>query len=77
MSPTGLFLLALVALAFAAVPIAIAHSRRSTMVLPIAIVALFFGWTLLGWVAAFIWACVSPIKPLVRRRRINHWHKSR
>ena len=28
------------------------------------IVNLFFGWTAIGWVAAFIWACVSkPVPP--------------
>lgn len=27
---------------------------------------LLFGWTIIGWIAAFVWACVSPL-PQKRR----------
>lgn len=41
-------------------PIFIATSRHHHNALPIAVVNIVFGWTILGWFIAFIWACTSP-----------------
>lgn len=52
-----------------AVPIWIAVSRRSAHLFGIVMVAIFFGWTLIGLVGAIIWAVMSPAKANVRSRR--------
>ena len=47
-------------------PTAIALYRNSEGGSWICLLNLIAGWTLLGWVAAFVWACVA--KPVPRRR---------
>ena len=35
------------------------HHRNTAVAGPIAVVNLFLGWTLLGWVVALAWACAA------------------
>ncbi|MCL1096304.1 superinfection immunity protein [Shewanella kaireitica] len=41
------------------IPAALASHREHNQKLAILMVNLFLGWTFLGWVAAFIWACTN------------------
>lgn len=53
-------------------PILIATSRHHHNALPIAIINIVFGWTILGWFIALIWACTSPppvAEVVIRRSR--------
>jgi len=50
------FLLLMTILYF--LPSIIAHSKRDFG--GIVLLNIFLGWTVIGWVAALIWACVSP-----------------
>ena len=43
-------------------PIAIAYSRDHANTLPIAILNIFLGWSLVGWVVALAWALSSDVK---------------
>jgi hypothetical protein len=52
-----LLVLPLLALYF--VPYIVARSRKHPQVTPILILNLFFGWTLIGWVGALVWACLK------------------
>jgi hypothetical protein len=42
------------------VPAAIAATRHHRYVTEIFLLNLLAGWSIIGWVAAFIWACVTP-----------------
>jgi hypothetical protein len=53
-------LLAIIGLAVYFLPSIIADRRRHHNRVPIILVNLFFGWTAIGWIAAFIWAFTSP-----------------
>lgn len=44
-------------------PAIIAHNKRDFAA--ILIVNLLFGWTVIGWIVALIWACAAEVKPLV------------
>ena len=57
---TLVFLAPVVLVYFA--PSLLARSRGHPQLGPITIINLFFGWTLIGWVAALAWA-VSAVKP--------------
>jgi hypothetical protein len=52
------------------VPAFVARSRDHNNYVAIAMLNLFLGWTLLGWVAALVWACTDhvadpePARPL-------------
>src|ERR1700754_99450 len=60
----GLFLLLLIPV-FYFLPAVIACKRSARYGSSIFLVNLFFGWTVLGWIAALIWAIVEPpAKPL-------------
>jgi hypothetical protein len=64
-------LLAILGLAFAFLPAVIAICRKHHQALAIALLNLFLGWTLLGWVAALIWAVTNPAAPqtvIIRER---------
>jgi hypothetical protein len=50
-------------LGFYFVPSFIAGSRRHTELLPIAVLNLLLGWTVLGWVAALVWSLTSKVRP--------------
>lgn len=41
------------------VPVFVAAARKNPNTLAIGMLNLFLGWTLLGWVAALVWACVG------------------
>ena len=43
-------------------PIIIANSRKSSNTTAIILLNLFLGWTIIGWIAALIWACSSGSK---------------
>ena len=51
----GWFLIAMAVLAYF-LPAAEAYKRRKRNRFPIFLLNLFFGWTLVGWVAALMWA---------------------
>jgi len=55
------FLLFLTFLYF--LPTIVGHHKRD--VLGIFLVNFFFGWTVIGWVIAMIWACASEANPPV------------
>lgn len=55
----GLMLL-VVGFAIYFLPIIIASNRNSPAGCSIAVINIFFGWTLLGWVIALVWA-LAPI----------------
>ncbi|HUJ31370.1 MAG TPA: superinfection immunity protein [Candidatus Acidoferrum sp.] len=44
-------------------PTIIAHNKRDFV--GIFVVNLLFGWTIIGWIIAMIWACASEVKPHV------------
>lgn len=45
------------------IPMVIAIARRHRNVAPITIVNVFFGWSVLGWFIALIWAFTSDVYP--------------
>ena len=50
------------------VPIAEAHDRSHPKTFAIALLNIFFGWTMIGWVVAFAWAQTeSPVEFYVAR----------
>ena len=51
-------LAALIALYF--LPLIVAQARGHRQTTAIFILNLLLGWTLLGWVAALVWACTNP-----------------
>ncbi|MFL6429822.1 MAG: superinfection immunity protein [Acidobacteriaceae bacterium] len=46
-------------------PALVAKSRHHPNTSAIFMVNLFFGWTFLGWVICFIWACTRPAAPVL------------
>ena len=50
-------LLAIIGVYF--IPSAVAYDRKHKQLLPIFILNLFLGWTLLFWVGALIWATIQ------------------
>ena len=64
------FLLLIFALGvvFSLIPWFVALARGCRNTIPIFVICLFFGWTVVGWVAAFIWACVDETSSRVPRR---------
>ncbi len=50
------------ALIFSVIPYFIAQSRKAAHTIPILWLSLIMGWTVVGWVAAFIWACVDKVE---------------
>ena len=55
------FLLFLTVLYF--LPTILAHNKRN--VLGIFLVNFFFGWTVVGWILAMVWACTADVHPMV------------
>jgi hypothetical protein len=53
------------ALALLFLPTLVAKSRNHPKTLPIFLVNLFFGWTFIGWVISFVWACMRPTQPVL------------
>lgn len=54
-----LFVLGMILLYF--LPAIIAHNKRDFAA--IFLVDLLFGWTVIGWIIALIWACSSETRP--------------
>jgi hypothetical protein len=44
------------------IPFSIAQSRHCNSRFGVFCVNLLIGWTLIGWFAAIIWACASPVR---------------
>ncbi|MBP2159582.1 MULTISPECIES: superinfection immunity protein [Asticcacaulis] len=42
----------------------VANHRKHPNALPIWFLTIFMGWTVVGWIAAFIWAFVTPSQRL-------------
>ena len=51
--------LCIFAILFYFLPAIIAKKRDHANATPIALVNFFFGWSVLGWLVALIWACTS------------------
>jgi 4-amino-4-deoxy-L-arabinose transferase-like glycosyltransferase len=51
-----------IALIFSVIPYFIAQSRKAVHTIPILWISLIVGWTAVGWLAAFIWACVDKVE---------------
>jgi hypothetical protein len=45
-------------------PAIIAYKRDHRRFLAILLLNILLGWTILGWIGAFIWSCVSESKPI-------------
>ena len=50
------FIALIVVLIFYFIPAGLAHSRKHRNAAAIGLLNLFFGWTIIGWIAALIWA---------------------
>jgi hypothetical protein len=42
-------------------PTGVAKIRNHPNTLAIFVLNLFLGWTFVGWVAALVWACITPV----------------
>ena len=58
----GLILLAFL-LAMYFLPAGVAALRHHRQAIAIFMLNIFLGWTVLGWVAALVWACTNPAPP--------------
>lgn len=54
-----------VLLGFYFLPTIIAVMRGHRQTVPILLLNLFLGWTLIGWVVALVWSATSPSAPQV------------
>jgi hypothetical protein len=61
-------ILAIVLFAVYWVPTVIAVVRHHHRVVAIGLVNLLLGWSIIGWVAALVWACTAPPREHHRRR---------
>ena len=62
MSPNAALLLSvLIAVYF--LPAIIASTRRHRQKLAISVLNILAGWTLIGWIVAFVWACTADVLP--------------
>lgn len=46
------------------IPAIVARAREHRQMIPIVLLNLFLGWTLLGWVVALVWACMAQPEPV-------------
>lgn len=46
-------------------PVIVSKVRNHRQSLAIGMLNLFLGWTLIGWVAALVWACTTDVDPTV------------
>lgn len=73
MTTVGGFVLALLILIFYFLPAVIASERSAKHFGMIFFINLVFGWTVLGWIAALIWAIVeAPLEPKQSTPAIRH-----
>jgi hypothetical protein len=61
---------------FVAIPIylmpsAIAHTRRHKNLVPILLVNIIFGWTIIGWVIALIWSFTSNVNSVPLAEQVS------
>jgi Superinfection immunity protein len=45
------------------IPALVASTRRHRQQLAIVVLNVLAGWTLIGWVVAFVWACTADVQP--------------
>jgi hypothetical protein len=43
-------------------PTLIAFSREHSRRVGVAVFNIFLGWTLIGWIAVFLWAALAPVE---------------
>lgn len=48
------------------IPTWVAYSREHPNRVPILLLNIFLGWTLIGWVGALVWACLAIPEPVSR-----------
>ena len=60
-SPAHILIL-LLALPLAFLPSIIAAARRHPKMLPILLVNIFLGWTVVGWIADLIWSLLPTLR---------------
>ncbi len=59
------------------VPFCIAAARSHESAVPIFVVNILFGWTIIGWLAAFAWAAIGPAEtPESRARSSRRYAKA-
>jgi Superinfection immunity protein len=56
----GIYAVFLLALGLYLLPTVIAIFARHPVAVGIAVLNILLGWTVIGWVAAFVWACIKP-----------------
>ena len=54
-----------VVLALYFVPAIVAYKREHNSALAILMLDLLLGWSLLGWIAALVWACTGDTRPRI------------
>ena len=59
-------ILGIILLALYFLPLIVAGSRSHAQTGAIAIVNIFLGWTLVGWVIAMAWACTTPQPAIIQ-----------
>lgn len=59
----GGLLLLVILLAMYFAPSAVAAARSHRQAVAIFMLNIFLGWTVIGWVAALVWACTNPSPP--------------
>jgi threonine/homoserine/homoserine lactone efflux protein len=55
------------------VPAIVASVRKHRQTMAIVVLDLFLGWTLLGWVAALVWACTADTKTIAPKKPPAIW----
>ena len=60
---TGTIILGIILLAVYFLPTLIAYNRKHKSRAGVALLNLLFGWTLLGWIVCFVWACAGEPAP--------------
>jgi Superinfection immunity protein len=63
--------LMLILLAIYVIPSVVAFGQGHRQAVPILLLNLLLGWTLVGWVAALVWAASRPSQPVVIYQRPN------
>jgi hypothetical protein len=59
METFGLIVLVIIGLAIYFIPCFVSGAKHKTNGIAIAMLNLFLGWTLVGWVVALVWACTN------------------
>lgn len=67
----GLIPLAIL-LAIYFLPTLVALSRRHQSAVAIFVLNLLLGWTVLGWIVAFVWSFTNPIQVVVNNRAVSN-----